>query len=110
MNIHDARRARVGETLVETLAAIVLVTLASIVLITAATTATALNRSADEQSNTIASEVSAAETNNTSYANTTGNVTFKFDNSAETENVAVTFVGGNSVVSYSYENSNTSGS
>jgi len=98
-NRRGARRSR-GETLVETLAAILIVTLSSIVLVTAAVTAARINRGAAQRDAALEAEIRTAEEQ---AAGTAGVVGVEEDGSKKGTYSVFYYGGDGTLASYAYE-------
>lgn len=99
-NLLKKLRSKAGESLVETLAAILIFTMASIVMYSMVTTAADLNRKAKETDQAVQSQMTAIEKGEESAKSGTEKVTFSMNGSTMAE-VDVDIYGGNGKL-YSY--------
>lgn len=95
------RRGQRGETLVETLVAIVICTFASIVLVTAIVSSASVNRSAKTRDDALKNQETAASTlseSTTAGGKAAGTVTFTANGSSSS--YSVNYSSGDDIVSY----------
>lgn len=106
-NLLKKLRSKAGESLVETLAAILIFTMASIVMYSMVTTAADLNRKAKETDQAVQSQMTAIEKGEESAKSSKEKVTF-FMNDSKMAEVDVDIYGGNGKL-YSYFAKKTGG-